>query len=121
MVIENGWEICLISLLCSQLMTDTEFNNLISKFPMLENVWIVSCDELQRIKIPRLKTTNSRDCMLLDVLDFLRKCSRFEAVKFDSSNSFETLYNVGAKVLDISLSDPSHRCPTINTTSKLFI
>ncbi|GLU13822.1 hypothetical protein SLE2022_304320 [Rubroshorea leprosula] len=56
--------------------------NLISKFPLLENLWILGFPKLQRIRVPNLQ---------LKRLHFVG-CLKLKAVKFDSPNLCEFSY-----------------------------
>ncbi|GLT47269.1 hypothetical protein SLA2020_209770 [Shorea laevis] len=58
---------------------ETTFHDLLSKCPLLENLWMVQCAELERLELlnPRLKRLH------------LVTCSKLNSVKVDSPNLFE--------------------------------
>ncbi|GLT80113.1 hypothetical protein SLA2020_515680 [Shorea laevis] len=62
--------------------TERAIHNLISKFPLLENLWILGFPKLQRIRVPNLQ---------LRRLHFVR-CLKLKAMKVDSPNLCEFSY-----------------------------
>ncbi|GKV36954.1 hypothetical protein SLEP1_g45036 [Rubroshorea leprosula] len=75
-----------------RLITDTLFHDLVSQFPLLVNLWVIGCQELQRIEIPNLQ---------LKRLHIVR-CFRLKAVEVDSPNLFE-LCCTGREAVEVSV------------------
>ncbi|GLT68278.1 hypothetical protein SLA2020_405260 [Shorea laevis] len=74
--------------------TERTFHNLISKFPLLENLWMVKCDKLGRLKLlnPQLKRLH------------VAKCCNLKAVTVDGPNLIELCY-IGLDAPKITVPD----------------
>lgn len=80
--------------LASYDMRDEEFHDIISKFPMLQSLWVYGCGNLKKIKIPNDQ---------LRILNIAR-CSELKAVEVDSDKLVD-MYCRGREDLEISVAD----------------